>query len=79
MGKIQKIIDALYFIIREDGRRNSNFHRLESKVDAIIEWILNDHPLLNKSYRDKLEHMLGGNLRYYKDSSGNTLRTEVIS
>jgi len=35
MGKIQDIINSLTFIIKEDGRRNSNFHRLESKVDEI--------------------------------------------
>ena len=35
MSKLQKIIDTLNFIIKEDGRRNSNFHRLESKVDEL--------------------------------------------
>ena len=35
MGKTQDIIDSLKFMIGEDGRKNSNFHRLESKVDEI--------------------------------------------
>ena len=39
MGKTEKKIDDLViklnFIIKEDGRRNSNFHRLEAKLDEI--------------------------------------------
>lgn len=35
MGKNQDVKDKLDFMLREDGRRNSNFHRLESKVDEI--------------------------------------------
>ncbi len=39
MGKTGKKIDGLVirlnFMIKEDGRRNSNFHRLESKIDEV--------------------------------------------
>jgi len=54
------------------------YERLNKKINAIIEWILNDHPLLNKQFRDKLASMFDGNLKYYKDSHGNTIRIEVI-
>jgi len=55
------------------------YNNLNKKINVIIEWILNEHPLLNKQYKDKLEGMLIGNLKYYKDSHGNTLRIEVIN
>ena len=54
MGKIQKIIDILNFIIREDGRRNSNFHRLEAKVDEVDKKISDSREIL-KSILEKVE------------------------
>ena len=33
---------------------------MKSKIDIVIEWILNDLPLLNKDARDKLENDLIG-------------------
>ena len=35
MTKIKDLVIKLDFMIKEDGRRNSNFHRLESKLDEI--------------------------------------------
>jgi len=56
----------------------TRYDHLNKKINAILEWILNDHPLLNKVYRDKLEGMLEGNLRYIKNIDGKTLKVEVI-
>ena len=56
----------------------TRYNHLNKKINVIIEWILNDHPLLNKDYRDKLEGMLEGNLRYIKNIDGRTLKVEVI-
>jgi len=50
---------------------------MKSKIDIVIEWILNDMELLNKEAKQKLEDKLIGRLKYYKDSYGNTLRIEV--
>lgn len=52
--------------------------QINKKVNTVIEWILNTMPLLNSDTRKKLESMLVCNLRYYKDSHGNTLKIEVI-
>jgi len=35
MGKIEDLIIKSDFIITEHGRMNSNFHRLEAKVDEV--------------------------------------------
>ena len=51
--------------------------QINKKVNTVIEWILNTMPLLNSDTRKKLESMLVCNLRYYKDSHGNTLKIEI--
>ena len=47
---------------------------MTNKIDIVIEWLLNDLPLLNKDVTGKLEDMLIGKLTYVKDSKGNTIR-----
>lgn len=54
MGKTQDIIDALKFMIKEDGRRNSNFHKLEAKVDEVDKKISDLREIL-KSILQKVE------------------------
>ena len=54
------------------------YNRINKKINHIIEWILNDMPLLNNDARRKLEADLVGNLRYIKNIDGRTLKVEVI-
>ena len=56
----------------------TTIEQVNRKVNDVIEWILNEHQLINKGVLDKLEDMLIGNLRYIKDRYGNTLKIEVI-
>jgi len=51
---------------------------MTSKINAVIEWLLNDVPLLNKDVKQKLEDKLIANLIYYKDDKGSTLKIRVI-
>ncbi len=49
----------------------------KSKIDIVIEWLLNDLQLINQDVRQKLENELIGKLRYYKDSNETTIRVKV--
>lgn len=57
----------------------TTLQNVNKKVNAVIEWILNVQPLLNQEFRQKLEDELVADLKYYKDSRGNTLKIEVIN
>jgi len=57
----------------------TTLQNVNKKVNAVIEWILNDMQLLNQSARQKLEDELVADLKYYKDIRGNTLKIEVIN
>jgi len=50
--------------------------QVNKKINILIEWILNEHPFINST--PKLEDKLVADLKYYKDSYGNTLKIEVI-
>ena len=54
----------------------TTIEQVNKKINILIEWILNDHPFINR--QKKLEDLLVADLKYYKDSHGNTLRIEVI-
>ncbi len=51
--KIKNLLIKLNFMIKEDGRRNSNFHRLESKVDEVDKKISDLREIL-KSILEKV-------------------------
>ncbi len=46
------------------------------KINIVIEWLLNDLPLINQEIRSKLEDKLE-NLAYITDIKGKTIRIEV--
>lgn len=52
---------------------------MKSKIDIVIEWLLNDLSLLNRDIKQKLEDKLIRNLTYYKDKDGITLKIKVIN
>ena len=54
----------------------TTIEKVNRKINILIEWILNDHPFINR--QPKLENELIEHLKYYKDSHGNTLRIDVI-
>lgn len=43
----------------------------KNKVKEIIEWILNEHPLLNKGFKDKLADKVG---YYYSETMKDDVR-----
>ena len=49
---------------------------VNKKINEVIEWLLNDLPLLNNDTRKKLEDNLE-DLAYITDLNGNNLRIEV--
>ena len=54
MAKIEDLVIKLDFMIKEDGRRNSNFHRLMGKVDEVDKKISDLREIL-KSILQKVE------------------------
>lgn len=51
---------------------------MDKDLKELIEWILNDVPLLNRGTKEKLEDRFIGNIKYVKDLYGNILETKVI-
>lgn len=50
----------------------------KSKIDIVIEWLLNDLPLVNDHIKKKLEDELPvEDLVYVKDHEGNILRIKI--